>query len=430
MASRLATLAVVICVVVAGCGGPASTGDSPTPTTSAPTESPTATSAATPTPTPTATPTPSPEPTPTPQPGPVDVNGELDFSANEVYFRVTEILGQNASGEITVTVEETYESTGSFDPALSDFDKVLEITPPEDREVTVAGYASGNTVVLYRDNRTSKQIESTLAHEYIHVVQNTIDAGGMVHNASEFPNANKERVVTNVIEGASVYAENEYMMTFYGENSIVDEDDYVSIGAYGQLVLSPYFHGPRYIESRIDSSTNLTKIYTNPPRTTEQILHNYTPDEEPVRDLNVTLDTSESEWYGTSGTVKGELYLRISLTTQLSQERAETAAAGWGADSVYKFKEAYDSPNNGFAWVIRMDDASEAQELSDAWQDYLQQRGTESDGVWLDDGTAFRVELVGEDTVVLFAGNETFVRNAAASSTGDGNVTVTVPELS
>lgn len=430
MATRLATLAVAICVLLAGCGGPATTDGTPTPTAETPTATPTPSGA--PTPSPTASPTPSPttEPTPTPQPGPVDVSGNLSFSANEVYFRVTEILGRNASGEISVSVRESYESTGSFDPALSAFDKLMGITPPEDREVTVAGYASGNTVVLFRDNRTPKEIEATLAHEYIHVVQNTIDAGGMVHNASDFEGANKERVVTNVIEGASVFAENEYMMTYYGENSIVDEGNYTSIGAYGQLVLSPYFHGPRYIESRIDSSRNLTDIYTNPPRTTEQILHNLTPDEEPVRHLDVTLNTSATQWYGTSGTVKGELYLRIALTTQLSQARAEAAAAGWGADSVYKFKEAYDSPKNGFAWVIRMDNASEARELKAAWIDYLDKRGEKQGDVWVDGEDAFRVVLVGEDTVVFLAGNQAFVENVQVTSSGGGNVTVTVPELS
>lgn len=68
----------------------------------------------------------------------------------------------------------------------------------------------------------------------------------------------------------------------------------------------------------------------------------------------------------------------------------------------------------GYAWVVRWDDATEAEEFERAFADYHENVSV-----------PLGLESVGDETTVLVSGPEAFVENATATGTA-GNVTVAV----
>jgi hypothetical protein len=114
----------------------------------------------------------------------------------------------------------------------------------------------------------------------------------------------------------------------------------------------------------------------------------------------------------------GEAFLRVMLATELDDERATRAAAGWGNDTRIAFNN--ESGARSYAWVIRFDDAANASEFDAAVEDYL--RGRTGKGSLADNRTgrewtttldgrsvAYRLRRTDDRTAVLLLGTPAFV---------------------
>lgn len=422
-----AALALLVIVVVAGCGGPVTTETPTSPAAAAsPTDGPTAT------PTRTATPTPSPSPAVDPASKVTVKGGDFAFDEALVYKRVVRLHGLTLAEVPNVTVHVRNTSsvplTRLYDP--SDLEETMGISPEPGR-TAIAGLASGTRVYVYAGVVTTTSLrESVLAHEYGHVVQGVQQGHSRVAR-NVLPAGNNEgRVEVGVIEGASTFVQYRY------------EDRHMDVSnrpgswrekragrtAFGAFLVAPYYFGQRYVDRRVESVAELEEVYDDPPQTTEQLIHGYDPDAQPPRDLAVA-DALGGSWTRAADgprpaeRTKGELFVRLVLERQLTLSRAADAAAGWGADRAVTYGN--DAGATGHAWVLRWDDAAEADEFAAALRDYLDARGrAEGDG-WRADGNAFRVVRPSDETVALLAGDEAFVSNAAVAG-DDGSVTVTV----
>jgi len=121
----------------------------------------------------------------------------------------------------------------------------------------------------------------------------------------------------------------------------------------------------------------------------------------------VTTDTGEFELVQSPTGRAGELVTRITLRDATGKPQAVNASEGWGNDRVVVFEDGWE---RSVAWVTRWDTAADADEFAAAARTLGNETDTE----------AFRTTRLDEETVVVFAGTESFVETASAS----GNVTI------
>jgi hypothetical protein len=122
----------------------------------------------------------------------------------------------------------------------------------------------------------------------------------------------------------------------------------------------------------------------------------------------------------------GEGFVRIALRNGLSRERTNEAAAGWGNDTLRTYlPEGGGEP--GYAWILRFDDPANRTQFVATLRDSLSTRGNRAGDTWTVPRTAtFDPRPVGDETVAVLAGNESFVRNTTVGGS-DANVSLTLP---
>ncbi|WP_089869409.1 hypothetical protein [Halogranum rubrum] len=173
-------------------------------------------------------------------------------------------------------------------------------------------------------------------------------------------------------------------------------------------------------------------MYQRPPKTTEEVLHNLSPETEPPTPLSVSVESDSSDgsaaandWKRLGDDQMGELFLRVALREELSRSAAVSGADGWGNDTQIEFTS---EGRTGYAWALRWDDTANATEFETVLTEYLDSRAEKRGETWVDteDGETshFRSIRAGADIVVVFAGHEEFVDGATAEAQA-GNVTVT-----
>lgn len=397
------TLLAVALLVVAGCSAP--TVPSPTPEAEAasPTEEPT--DASTPTATRTATPT-----------GGVTVYGDLPVNATLVWERVESVLGDEYDLPV-VSVRD-----GALEPRAGDFATHLGLdegveTFDEGRVRASYSQRTGRVRISPR-NGSIAQVTRILAHEYVHAVQ----FGVPTKNRTTFLDRVAEResflLQRALIEGSAVYVEDAYTREYLGFSAIERRcGEYRNGTAYERYAGGAYCFGGQYFAAQLDSPSRLFSPNTTLPNTTEQLLHPGTT--EPPANLTV-VDETPTDWYTpASFQRRGELFVRTVLGTELAEERAAEAAAGWGNDRLVSVT----GDTEGYVWVLRWDSESDAEQFEEAFSDYLDARGNRTADGWRVDGDDYRLTSVDDRTVAVVTGNETFVQSTAVRGQ-NGNVTV------
>lgn len=344
-------------------------------------------------------------------------NGTLPVNASLVFHRVEELLGVDANPPvITINPSGYHGATPDPDP----FERLVGLARPDVPlpNLTYRAGGSGEFVVLLFTNTTLEEVppedlEVTLAHEFVHVIQDQRRWA----DGSLFPDGLDPEVQTALIEGGAVYVSDVYAQR-YGVTKAdgrtpIDHraNDYRTRPAWILPATADYYFGGRYLDRRLDDPGELWDAYADPPSTMEGVIHG--PGVEPARPLSVTVDAPG--WIVNRRGPQGEHLLRASLRSELPREDAAAAATGWGNDSLVRFDADGDT---GFAWVLRWDDAAEADEFEDALRRFADRRRGTVDG-------SFAVVRATPETVALLAGPASFVRATNVTGAG-GNVTVTV----
>ena len=441
MRQTVATVGVVALLLLAGCGSllggqgtgtPAETDvstEEPTDTQApTPTEEPTDTPAATPTATPTTTDAPTPTATPLEptEPNVVLKGGNLSVDEDAVYADVQELLGTDVEPP-TVYVREEMPSFDRYNRQLA-ANPFYDTFGYGDRFVNTSvyhGQATPRRIVVTPKDANATQQKTLLAHEYVHWMQFHSDAIDTGEFGGFVDDADSQQVAAGLVEGASVYVTDRYVDRYL--NTSWDQtqelrNQYEGGPAGRRLFRARYLFGAQYIHSQVESPRNVSWLYdrsTPTPVTGEQLIHGYTPSEEPERNLTLAVNGSEQWRYPYDHyNTQGEIVVRTMLRADLNRSTAATAAAGWGTDKVARLRHADNASRTAFAWALRWDDPAEAEEFAAAFDTWRAAQPT-------DDGTAYRLARVGDGTTVVFAGAESFVGNATASGTA-GNVTVSV----
>lgn len=413
-------VAIVLAVlfVTAGCQAPASpqaTSDTPAQTTSADeqptTDEPTTTESIT-------TQTTTTQTTTTQETSLVDVSDPLPYNVSRIYHRVGRMMGvqryQRPPTRVEVKAPPDGGSRGTA--STSGFVNVIGIEPlpssGEDGGVVTGAVTRGTDVTLYdHPNASDERQKYVLAHEFVHVQQSQMSVRDGVRRLDH--QRNRLFLSSVMVEGSAEYVQERYSIRYQSAslNQTAIGDSWKNASAYVRWRVSPYEYGSRYFAMRVDNASGVEGIYRNPPRTTEQVIHGYSPGEEQAKELAIDVEEKSANVSLRGRTTKGELFTRIGLSSELDWQRAADAADGWGMDRLLTF--TVDDGKRGYAWALRMDDASEAQEFNEAVQTYADQREK-----------AFETERVGDETVVVFAGDDEFVTTASASG-NSSSVTVT-----
>ncbi|OYR67932.1 hypothetical protein DJ79_06955 [Halorubrum ezzemoulense] len=407
---------LALCVVLAGCGGSLGPGSAPADDVCRG-----ATGAETPE---------SVASTAPPDASRVEVRGDgdrLPVNATVVWLRVLDLHGLSPA-EVPAPVvrvapasEQTFSQT-DLDGNMDRFGNLIGLNENQSRDVTLTspdGYVAppdftdGNysrvNVGIGGDDPVA-DVEATLAHEYVHVVQIETDFCLTDEELTQVQANVSPGTFAAVREGAA-----EYVADVYAERYLEGIDLRAERrAAYERarpnawkLSRAGYYYGYRHVAARAESPRQLPAVYETPPETTEQLVHGLRPDEAPP----VPLSVRAGEKWQSRGTV-GELRLQVALTEGVAESRAAEAAAGWGNDTLLRRGDDY-------VWIVRMDDAANASDLETALESHVDGLAAATDPIGRPSDIAYRVVRVDEETLGLVVGESTTVESLRISAEGE-----------
>lgn len=343
----------------------------------------------------------------------VPVRGSLPVDATTVYRRVERLM--NVSDEPPTVVFEDDE--GRTGPSLNvrPSHRALGFTSETGSWRTCGAFASAlsydDRIRISTTNLSASAVELVLVHEYVHTLQQEVPG---------FTNASRRADLTHgaLSEGSAVYVADayarQYDLRWSGERPLeIRRCLYERSANRLRMLAGEYYFGARYFDERLSSPRNLSTVFASPPQTQEQLVHVETPESEPAAPLSVTVRDS-ANWSERRRESGGEITLRTWLSIGLPDSRVDTVATGWANATLVPF-DADDGTS--VAWILRWDSPTDAEEFV-AGVDDLRQA--------IQDRTTVRTSRLSTDTVVVFAGERSFVTGATASVAGT-NVTVSAP---
>lgn len=344
--------------------------------------------------------------------------GELSVDADAIFSNVLALAETHAYHPIVVVENRTGNKTAGL--LADDFGNVLGLTPP-DSVSTVdrpGGSTVKNTVRVFPNNGTEPELERVLAHEFAHVIQYQKGWQSKLHESSVEVDAN-ERVLTRCLaEGSATYLTDKYVRRYPVDVEPYTEfvkKEYLTANGTRKYSVGLYYFCSRYFHSRLDSPDNVTEVYRDPPVTTEQVIHNYTPGEELPTDLDVTVDETDTSWEFWTDSTKGELFTRVVLANEIPEENASRAAAGWGNDRLLEFQN---EGQKGYVWVLRWDSAEDADQFGQSFERYLEARGVGTDDCL--SATCFDQRRLDSRTTAVVVGRSSFLTSVSIEREDSG----------
>ena len=230
----------------------------------------------------------------------------------------------------------------------------------------------------------------TYVHEYVHYLQDLAFNIEDYLDELESPDINRAQDIVlaylALAEGDATFSEEQFL-TEYGFDYSNLSDDFPGFSPEAAQIVGrlgpdhpvltrlsfPYVDGAEFVGRFFGDTENgyeaINELYSNPPVSTEQILHpELYPDHTPVELPDKLIFDFPGDWLtitDVSGAY-GELFISSWLTTLgSSPDRAETAARGWGNDSLKLLSNG--SNEYALQWNIVWDDPeTDAVELADA----------------------------------------------------------------
>jgi len=275
---------------------------------------------------------------------------------------------------------------------------------------SVLGYYSpgADRIVLVSDSETPTVDRATLAHELMHALQD--QRLSLLGGAA---NPDERMAETGVVEGDASYVEAQYeerceaewdcidRPSAGGGASIADEN----LGLY-LTVYAPYSEGPTLVHRTRQRGgwAAVDDLYTRPPESSEQLIH---PEDYPQdRPASVVVpDRSTAEYDRAGATRLGEATLFAMLWQQRAIDRgtlgenpgaysaynySHPATAGWAGDKLVPYFDAdSDDPTaDGYVLKTRWESQRDARQFARAYRRLL----TESLNATAEGEGVYRVE--------------------------------------
>lgn len=236
----------------------------------------------------------------------------------------------------------------------------------------------------------------TYAHEFAHALQDQYyDIEDGLGYSEEDCEADSERcaAISALLEGDASLTESLWFSSYATLTDQKEISEFYSNYAspiydsapqfMKEDFLFPYQQGQAFVETLYEEGgwAAVDQAYSNPPTTTEQILHpeRYLSDPAEVVEIPLTGDELGEGWEEVDRGVMGEwytsliLYAGLETEWRISQSQASQAAEGWEGDSYAVFRNA---DQNQVVMVLfsLWDDEGEAAEFAAIFQDYARKR--------------------------------------------------------
>lgn len=351
------------------------------------------------------------------------------ISPDLIFSRMSSLLSLTSPPTVTtIPVQNASPPQGRL-PVFVNF------TGMESRQqVESPAYVTGIGNVVYEESlrNSGDEFQLILAHEYVHIVQrgnNQLETVTQINRQD--PLLFDSRITTTAVsEGSAVFVTEAYRVQYVRDAQSRPEirrGDYQNRTGIAKLSAGAYYFGYEYINNSIGTPSQLTSIYSSPPETTEEIIHQLPPGSEPVPSLNTTIEPGLWDQNPTN-IQAGEMYIRSMLGSYLREEAAAQGSSGWGNDSAYTFTNG---DQTSIVWVTKWDTESDAREFETTASEYLTMRGEQIDIGWnidLDtDRTTASIYTPTNDTVILMFGPENTNRQTRIFTNGSG-ITIEYPE--
>ncbi|TET86816.1 MAG: hypothetical protein E3J34_03060 [Dehalococcoidia bacterium] len=233
--------------------------------------------------------------------------------------------------------------------------------------------------------------EIVLAHEYTHALQDQyFDLSSLP--LEEEGNSDLSIAVLSLVEGDASLVQGIYMWTILDDSErealsqqleeLEDEAFDAAPRVIQKNLIFPYESGLNFVMALIeqDGWDVVDQAYSDPPQSTEQILH---PEKYLERDEPQAIEMPDLEnalgggWKQVDSDVLGEFNIRIYLETFVDTAEAATAAEGWDGDRYVYLKDTDD--RKLLVLNSLWDSVSDSQEFFDAYITFVQEK---SGGAW------------------------------------------------
>ena len=222
--------------------------------------------------------------------------------------------------------------------------------------------------------------ETTLAHEYVHALQQQhFDIHGLIEQTEG--NYDSEAALRALIEGDATLAELSYAFDQFTPAQLqrAYSQDFPSLvldsapNIVQKNLTFPYLDGYEFAQTLFDvgSWEAVNDAFLDPPSSTEQVLHPelYLQGHGPQP---VTLPSFRAlpgmGWQLIDENTVGEFFLRVLLEEELSSPAAFDAASGWGGDRYALF--GHPNGRRALALLIQWDTSEDAAEFGRAFEMY------------------------------------------------------------
>ncbi len=299
--------------------------------------------------------------------------------------------------------EEALKDDEVFYKALMLAPSNFSVERQKDEEVSLfMAFAWEGDIYIVKENFDpgSDSAKETLSHELEHIVQERY------FNLASDGSYDGDKAIAAITEGDAVVAGWVYTgkdLSTEVKNEVDEEIN--ENNSLTTLFLFPYHYGsPFMARFYLDGGfEGVNEVLTNPPSTTEQIIHveKYL-DGETFRDFE-GYSPGESNWRLVKDTRMGEYFLYIFLASHVLDSAAFNAASGWDGDRLTIYRNGEDFK---WRWKIGFDTVNDANEFYIAAALMLNKLGTKtSESSWVIGEPYVRQEITMEimgDTVTLY----------------------------
>jgi hypothetical protein len=347
------------------------------------------------------------------------VGGQIDADQDHLFQRVIQQRNVDVQPPERIQVVDPESADSPVEPPR--FLQLFGVETPESK-TGLSGQTIGEDLIRINQSiATTPRIKGVLVHEYTHIIQNQRGTTGQMFESGTMdliPPFGVERplLIRTVKEGAATYIADKYQRS--QTDTLRQGKRYERLyqqrdTAGGRYLMAPYWFGYRYVADRVANNGTVNSVYTQPPQTTEAIIHGYEPGSEPPANLSV--DVTTDQWEQNKRGRVGELGTRIALSASLNRTNAANSAAGWGNDVLLIFEN---ETATGYAWMARWDDTENETEFRTALRTALDRQATRTDTRWRDGNTTYRVRQGDARTTVVLVGPSEFVQNTSVELDG------------
>ena len=239
--------------------------------------------------------------------------------------------------------------------------------------------------------------EMVLAHELTHALQEQHFSIG--ERLELLGNDDKTLALRCVVEGDALLAGFGYLFGFLDEENIaqvndsvvgnIDEarstlSDEIPVAIMEQLLFQ-YYGGVSFVSRYLNERgwLGINRIYSDPPLSTEQVLHPEKYIDNPDPPTRISLGALSllfsAGWTEIEDNTLGELMVRVLFTEFFSKKLGKSVADGWDGDRFIAFR---DGDKTSFIWASVWDSTDDAKEFAENYKKLLSMkyRRAESEG--------------------------------------------------